>query len=156
MRALDYCNEKGTRVLWEGVDHVYSNQPNEWLVDISKHLPPDADLLRVTTIQLGGPMSKEDATRFFDVEMCSYPGYSEITPKGVTKSTGLEYVVNEMGVPYEDIIVFGDSENDLEMIRYAKTSVIMHHAPESLWGYATLRTESDENGVAEGIEKLLF
>ena len=156
MRALNYCTEKGTRVLWEGVDCVYSNHPNEWLVDISKHLPPDPDFLRVTTIQLGGPMSKEDAKRFEDVEMCSYPGYSEITPKGVTKSTGLEYVVNEMGVPYEDIIVFGDSENDLEMIRYAKTSVIMNHAPESLWQYATIRTESDENGVAEGIEKLLF
>lgn len=155
MRALDYCTEKGTRVLWEGVEHVYSNHPNEWLVDISKHLPPTEEL-RVTTIQLGGPMSNEDAKRFEDVEMCSYPGYSEITPKGVTKSTGLEYIEREFGVPHEDIIVFGDSENDLEMIRYAKISVIMNHAPESLWQYATIRTESDENGVAEGIEKLLF
>ena len=124
-------------------------------MDINKHLPPTEEL-RVTTIQLGGPMSNEDAKRFEDVEMCSYPGYSEITPKGVTKSTGLEYIEREFGVPHEDIIVFGDSENDLEMIRYAKTSVIMNHAPESLWEYATLRTDSDENGVAEAIEKLLF
>jgi len=156
MRALDYCTEKGTRVLWEGVEHVYSNHPNEWLVDISKHLPPDPDFLRVTSIQLGGPMTAEDAKRFAGLEMCSYPGYSELTPKGVTKSTGLEFIERELGVPHGDIIVFGDSENDLEMIRYAETSVIMNHAPEILWEYAALRTESDENGVAEGIEKLLF
>ena len=61
-----------------------------------------------------------------------------------------------MGVPHEDIIVFGDSENDLEMVQYAHTSVIMHHTPECMWQYATLRTDSDENGVAEGIEKVLF
>ena len=153
--ALEYCNKKGVRILWEGVERVYSNHPNEWLLDINDFLDVCGSL-RITGVQLGGPMPEEDSALFSDVEICSFPGYSEVVPKGITKSTGLMFIERELGVPHEDIIVFGDSENDLEMLQYAHTSVIMNHAPESLWKYATLRTESDENGVAEGIEKLLF
>ena len=67
----------------------------------------------------------------------------------------VKFIEDNMGVPHEDIIVFGDSENDVEMLKYAATSVIMNHAPDFLDEYATLRTESDENGVAEGLAKLL-
>lgn len=153
--ALDYCNKRGKRILWEGVERVYSNRPNEWLCDINEHLP-EIKNLRITNIQLGGPTPPEDAALFSDFELCLCSGTSEITPKGVTKSTGLIFIEKELGVPHDDIIVFGDGMNDLEVLMYAKTSVIMHHAPELLWKYATIRTESDENGVAEGIEKLLF
>lgn len=42
------------------------------------------------------------------------------------------------------------------MLDYAARSVIMHHAPAALDAYATLRTDGDEDGVAEGIEKLFY
>ncbi|MBE6685840.1 MAG: HAD-IIB family hydrolase [Ruminococcaceae bacterium] len=155
IRALKYCDEKDVRILWEGVERVYSNRPNEWLVDIYEHLLA-ADSLRITNLQIAGPMPERDKALFSDVELCCFSGYSEISPKGITKSTGLKIFEKEIGVSHSDIIVFGDSENDLEMVEYAETSVIMNHAPSMLWKYAALRTDSDENGVAEGIEKILF
>ena len=80
-RALDYCERKGVRILWEGVEKVYSNQPNPWLVDIYKNLPP-RDELRITSVQIGGHMPAEDAELFSDVELYRFAGYSEFTPKG--------------------------------------------------------------------------
>lgn len=154
-RALEYCDKRGIRVLWEGVEKVYSNRPNEWLVNVYENLPPRDDL-RITAVQIGGPVPLEDAELFPEADILSFPGYSEVNPKGVNKTTGLIFLETQLGVPHEDIIVFGDSENDLDMVKYAQTSVIMNHAPEFMWQYATIRTDSDENGVAEGIEKVVF
>ncbi len=149
--ALDYATEKGCRVLFEGVEEVYSNEPNEWLLPIEGFGPE----LRIVNATVGMKLPPEDRERFAAAKLCELSGYFEITSKGVGKDTGLRYIEEEFGIPHEDIIVFGDSENDVEMLKFSHTSVIMNHAPEFLDEYATLRTESDENGVAEGLIKLL-
>ena len=54
------------------------------------------------------------------------------------------------------IVAFGDSVNDIEMLKFAGKGVIMHSATAKLDEYAYLRTELDEGGVTEGIEKIFF
>ncbi|MBQ4067126.1 MAG: HAD-IIB family hydrolase [Clostridia bacterium] len=152
--GLKYANDKGCRVLYEGVDNVYSNQPNQWLLNINEHLP-FGDELRITNMTLGRKLDCEDRELFYGCKVVELPTYFEVMPENVGKATGLKFIEDNLGVAHEDIIVFGDSENDIEMIKFAHTSVIMNHAPEFLSEYATLRTESDENGVAEGIIKIL-
>ena len=152
--GLKYAREKGCRVLYEGVEKLYSNEPNQWLLDIDEHLP-FSDEHRITNMTIGRALDPEDRDRFSQCKVVELATYFEVMPKDVGKATGLKFIEDNMGVPHEDIIVFGDSENDVEMLKYAATSVIMNHAPDFLDEYATLRTESDENGVAEGLAKLL-
>lgn len=153
-KGLEYAREKGCRVLYEGVEKLYSNKPNEWLLDIDEHLPFRNEH-RITNMTIGRPLDPEDRELFSECKVVELPTYFEVMPKNVGKDTGLRFIEENLGVAHEDIIVFGDSENDVEMLRFAHTSVIMNHAPEFLSEYATLRTESDENGVAEGLQKLL-
>ena len=152
--GLKYATEKRCRVLYEGVENVYSNEPNEWLLDINKYLPV-VDSLRITNMTIGRKLDECDRDIFSLCKVVELPTYFEVMPKNVGKATGLKFIEDNLGVAHEDIIVFGDSENDIEMLKFAHTSVIMNHAPDFLSEYATLRTESDENGVAEGLIKLL-
>ncbi len=153
-KGLEYATKKGCRVLYEGVEKVYSNQPNQWLIDINKHLPFSKEL-RITNMTIGRTLEPEERKLFSECKVVELPTYFEVMPKTVGKATGLKFIEDNLGVKHEDIIVFGDSENDVEMLEYSHTSVIMNHAPEFLSQYATLRTTSDENGVAEGLIKLL-
>ncbi len=152
--GLEYAKAKGCRVLYEGVEKLYSNEPNQWLLDINEHLPFD-DSMRITNMTIGRALDEADRELFSQCKVVELPTYFEVMPLHVGKATGLKYIEDNLGIAHEDIIVFGDSENDIEMIRYAHASVIMNHAPEFLSEYATMRTESDENGVAEGLIKLL-
>lgn len=153
-RSLGYAEEKNRYILYEGVENVYCNRPDDGETDVYSVLP-FSDELRITNITVGDSFDPRDKEVFSDCKLCECSSYFELMPKGVDKATGLRYLEEKMGVAHSDIIVFGDSENDLEMLRYAQTSVIMNHAPDSLTEYASLRTESDENGVAEGLIRLL-
>ncbi len=152
--GLEYARKNGCRVLYEGVEELYSNEPNEWLLDINSYLP-FRDEYRITNMTIGRALDAEDRALFSECKVVELPTYFEVMPKNVGKATGLKFIEDNMGVAHEDIIVFGDSENDIEMLKFAHTSVIMNHAPEFLSEYATLRTDSDENGVAEALIKLL-
>ncbi len=153
-RSLRYAEDKNRYILFEGVDNVYCNRPDDGEADIYKCLPFSEEL-RITNITVGDAFDTADRDVFADCKLCECSSYFELMPKGIDKATGLRFIEENMGVAHEDIIVFGDSENDLEMLKFAHTSVIMNHAPEFLSEYATYRTDSDENGVAEGLIKLL-
>ncbi|HIZ21580.1 MAG TPA: Cof-type HAD-IIB family hydrolase [Candidatus Blautia faecigallinarum] len=49
----------------------------------------------------------------------------ELIPKGFNKAVGIAAVIRIFHIPWEDTIVFGDSNNDLAMFEYAATKVAM-------------------------------
>ena len=52
----------------------------------------------------------------------------ELVPKGFNKAVGIAAVIRLFDIPWEDTIVFGDSNNDLAMFEYAATKVAMGNA----------------------------
>lgn len=54
--------------------------------------------------------------------------YLDVNPKGVSKLTGIENLANILGNTPEDFVVFGDSGNDLQMLRGAGLGVAMGNA----------------------------
>ncbi len=52
----------------------------------------------------------------------------ELVPKGFNKAVGIAAVSRLFDIPWEDTIVFGDSNNDLAMFEYAATKVAMGNA----------------------------
>ncbi len=79
----------------------------------------------------------------------------EISITGVNKATGIETVLNHIGLTQEDSIAFGDGLNDLEMIEYAHIGVAMGNAEDELKAIANLVTDHvDENGIYNGFTQL--
>ena len=52
----------------------------------------------------------------------------DITPAGVSKRTGVERLVSELGISLDEVCVFGDSENDLAAMEAVPNSVSVANA----------------------------
>mgnify|MGYP002852979272 FL=1 len=65
------------------------------------------------------------------------PEVVEMVPKGFSKGTGIREVCSLLGEDISQTIAFGDSPNDLEMLKMAGKSVVMGRAPEEVKEIAT-------------------
>ena len=77
---------------------------------------------------------------------------TDIVPKGVDKATGIERFLKLHNLDKEQIIAFGDAENDVSMLRYAGIGVAMGNAEQSVKEAADYVTDTSDN---DGIEKAL-
>lgn len=72
----------------------------------------------------------------------------EIIIKGTNKGKAVHKVVEALGMDIKDTICFGDSMNDIEMIKACHHSVVMENGSDELKQYATTVCESvQDDGV---------
>lgn len=82
----------------------------------------------------------------------------DILPPGATKGTGVETLALIHGLSAENVMVIGDNFNDLDMLEFAGTPVVMGNAsPELLERQEFYKTISnDEGGVAAAIDRFIL
>ncbi len=77
----------------------------------------------------------------------------DIIPKGGGKSKGIELFLEKAGMTREDIMAFGDGENDIDMLEFAGIGVAMGNAGDNVKAHADYVTDSVDN---DGISKALI
>lgn len=83
--------------------------------------------------------------------------YIEIIPLGVSKWTGLRWLLNEMGIDPVAVMAVGDGENDLDMLRSVGLGVAMGNANDAVKAAADVVVGSNEAaGVAEAIKRFVL
>ena len=83
--------------------------------------------------------------------------FLECLAPGISKMKGLEAVAGHMNVKREEIIAFGDSDNDVSMIHWAGLGVAMDNAKENARRAADLITASnEEDGIAAVVEQYVL
>ncbi|MEB6569826.1 Cof-type HAD-IIB family hydrolase [Staphylococcus auricularis] len=76
----------------------------------------------------------------------------EIVNKGINKARGIEYVKDYLNIDRSQIIAFGDENNDIDMIKYARHGIVMDN------GLASLKEMGDHvtyNNNEDGIGRYL-
>ena len=81
-----------------------------------------------------------------------WPEGWELVPAGYSKGKGIDLLRKKLDVKREDCFAFGDSRNDLTMLRHVKHSVAMGNAPEDVKAACAYVTDRPEN---DGIEKAM-
>jgi hypothetical protein len=82
----------------------------------------------------------------------SEPTYLEILPEGVNKGAALRRVSEITSVALGEIAAFGDSNNDIEMLRAAGLGVAVGNALDNVKAVADYVAAADNGlGVAEGL-----
>lgn len=95
--------------------------------------------------------------RFNATVVSSWNNNIEIMAPGVSKGNSVKLLSEHYGIGCSQVICFGDNENDLSMIEYAKLGVAMGNATESLKAVADYITDTNDNdGVAKAIEKFVL
>jgi len=71
--------------------------------------------------------------------------FIEITPRGCNKAEGIKFYLDYLKTSYDDVVVVGDSGNDISMFTTFEHSFCMRHAHMSVRKYAryTIRHFSD-------------
>ena len=82
----------------------------------------------------------------------------DILPPNSSKGSGLAKLAAIIGIEANEVMAIGDNFNDIEMLEFAGTSVVMGNADPSLLEreefYTTL--SNDEGGVATAIERVIL
>lgn len=94
-------------------------------------------------------------TGFFEVT--SDGGNLELTQSGCNKGEALMWLSDYLKMPRNQIVAFGDGNNDLSMIRCANWGVAMGNASDEVKSNARYRTASNtQDGIADFIVKRFF
>lgn len=84
----------------------------------------------------------------------SAPFYYEFTDNNIDKAKALDAIFPNMGIKPEEMIAFGDGQNDLSIIRYAGVGVAMGNAVDELKEAADdITLSNDEDGIAIALNK---
>lgn len=102
---------------------------------------------------------RDDLTRRFPQLAFVFPNPTsstiDITPAGVTKMTGLQCLMEHMGIGLEEICVFGDSENDLAVIEGVPNSTAVANATPQVAAAARWHIgPADQDAVAQALEDI--
>lgn len=82
--------------------------------------------------------------------------YIEITPSGITKASGCQILLNDLGISPEQAIAFGDNHNDTEMLEMVGIGIAMENAPEEVKVRAKrVAPANTHDGVAKVLEEIL-
>lgn len=81
--------------------------------------------------------------------------YLEVIPRQINKGQGIRSICGVLGIPTQDVIAFGDAENDIPMLREAGIGVAMGNAADAVKAEADYVTQSNnEDGIAAALEAL--
>ena len=84
----------------------------------------------------------------------SVPRYVEISHIDVCKRSALRWLTEELGLNRENVMAFGDGNNDIEMIEYAGVGVAMENGMDALKKAADqIAPPCEKNGVAQFLSK---
>jgi Cof subfamily protein (haloacid dehalogenase superfamily) len=155
---LTYCSKRNEFTdidsQLSGLKQIFVEDFKTLLVNGARKLliPGDPMILghleELLTVYLG-----EDATLF-----TSKPYFLEILPRNTDKGTALAKICQKLNIDRNDVMAFGDSMNDIAMLRWAGVSAAMKNGNDEVKKVASMVTErtNNDDGVARTIVNLLF
>ena len=85
--------------------------------------------------------------------MFTSPFYFEFTAKGIDKAKALDAILRSIHIKPEEVIAFGDGQNDISILTYSGHGIAMENAVDELKEIADEITLSNEN---DGIAHTLY
>jgi Cof subfamily protein (haloacid dehalogenase superfamily) len=87
----------------------------------------------------------------------SQPYYLDVTNKNANKGAVVEYLVQHVGVPADEIATIGDQPNDVPMFERSGFSIAMGNASDVVKARASAVTDSyNDEGFAKAMERFIL
>ena len=176
--AREITNEgarAGVRVIYYHLDHLYvAERNNEWIDLYESRVGEKTEALAdlgqldgrraLKIVWYGDPLilgkaSPWMADRYREkADLLSTEKENlEFMPRGINKATALAKVAAELGVPAEEVLAFGDGENDVQMLSWAGAGVAMRHGTAAAMAAARFVSPeaSPETAFAAAVGALL-
>jgi Cof subfamily protein (haloacid dehalogenase superfamily) len=169
------AEKNGIQAIYYHLDHLYVPERNDHWIDLyesrvgerAETLPSLGQLdgrRALKIVWYGDPtvlakIRPEIAARYREkVDVLSTESENlEFMPRGINKAAALEKVAREFGVPREQVLAFGDGENDVQMLEWAGMGVAMKHGNAAAIAAAKMVSPPGPPGTAfaRSVEELL-
>ena len=116
---------------------------------------------KINLFYFGGEYYEEIREALFALDDVAFTspvsGDLEMTCTGVNKGTALKGMCETLGISPDEVMAFGDADNDIEMLKFAEFGVAMANASQVCKAVAKYETLSNgEDGIAHALEKYVF
>ncbi|MBE6544005.1 MAG: HAD-IIB family hydrolase [Ruminococcaceae bacterium] len=148
-QVFEFADKNQMPVLFEGVSknyfYLFNKKPTLFCigVDISKE-----DFLsekeEVTKVSFCKVIAGMDTSGITELRVIEFKTYGEGIINGCDKAKAMNQLLELIGVPKEQTVSFGDSENDIEMLRNSDIAVVMPHGAEKAKAEADLVMTIDQ------------
>ena len=136
-RLADFTDREGA-LFKDGFDHEF--EVNKFCIQADKK----TDL---------GAFKEEYSTDFDIIDRGG--GFFECVPKGHSKATAIEYVLKHFDIPADRAYAFGDSTNDISMLKAVPHAVIMGDHDKETEKYADFITKRlEDDGIEYAMKSL--
>lgn len=161
LKLAKFSLEQKQECWYEGENRVLATYSNHESIAHYNSYGEFAEILKsepVTKMTILGPYRTEYDEMFSEwFDIYGMGTYSDVIKRGITKATGMQRILDYVGISRENCIGIGDSVNDLPMIEFAGLGVAMGNAPDVVKEKADVVTKSiDNDGVAVMIEKYVL
>lgn len=156
----------------EGKDNIYVGTDLDDLPEINRHfiniyydkipdkiLTIDEPVLKISKVS-GGFKNNSDMEGMIsefgeDYSIINHNNnLLELIPKKYNKAMGIERMIKEMDIPWENTYAFGDSFNDIDMLEYVKYGCAMGNSDPSIKERVEYVTEDfDKGGIANALKR---
>jgi Cof subfamily protein (haloacid dehalogenase superfamily) len=156
----------GVHVIYYHLDHLYvAERNNEWIELYESRVGEKTEALAdlgqldgrraLKIVWYGDPSILAEARprmldRFRDrVDLLSTEKENlEFMPRGINKATALAKLTEQVGIRSQDVLAFGDGENDVQMLSWAGGGVAMRHGHSAAIAAARFVSPEAAPGVA--------
>jgi Cof subfamily protein (haloacid dehalogenase superfamily) len=173
--VADEGESHGVQVIYYHLDHLYVPERNDRWLDlyesrVGERAEPLPDLGQLDgrralkIVWYGDPavlkkVRPRVSARYSEKAdvLSTEPENLEFMPRGINKATALAKVAEQLGVLREQVMAFGDGENDVQMLAWAGMGVAMRHGNASAIAAAKLVSPPGppETALARAVDVLL-
>ncbi|MGV2874294.1 Cof-type HAD-IIB family hydrolase [Macrococcus capreoli] len=141
------------------VEHELTGLPMQPVEDLKAFVTGDVPkLMGVDDIEKISAMNEAIGGSFNgDIHATtSKPFFLEFMNKDVSKGKVLKQLVEKLGIKQEEVMAFGDSNNDKDMLEYAGLGVAMGNANDNIKQIADVITDDhNQDGIANIVNKYI-
>lgn len=139
-QLIEVCRREDIPLVFEGVDtnYYYKIDTNQLKITDDVQMKDEKGYVYVEDFIADDTVMATKATfhkKITDIDMSAidlirvikFASYGEAIILGNNKANAMEILLEKLGIDTKDTIAFGDSENDVEMLRLAGVAVVMPH-----------------------------
>ncbi len=147
-RRIFYYNGTERTILYDFRPKLCDSEINDLRMDIEKQF-----IENPITNMSAAPSALDVDLSKTDLTVVHLATYTDVFAPGCNKGSAIKHFCEMIDAPIEQTVGFGDSENDVDMLKACNVGFAMKHAPEKLRSVATYTAET-ELGVSEGISRI--
>lgn len=152
-KDLPYAVVEGDSLDYYAKDDRFMKSKGSTEGDMKGHIDPNFDYHTVQNFhKIFVALTEEEEYLIENIHLLPFMRYhpNAFVFEPADKYAGIEKMIKHIGGNLEDVVVFGDGKNDMDMFKHAPMSIAMGNAIEPLKEIATYVTDrSDSDGIGK-------